>query len=175
MDSDLNLLFGVLALQLERIDCRQFADACCGWGGRRDEALEDLLLDRGWISASDRAEIEQLVVRKLRRHAGDARASLNDLWGGFLRDALSDDRSGSNEAAAGPLKSSAAECPTRPRVPYSVCARTAVLAHNRHHEAVPVREAKGWPINRNQRAGLTLASATWPHWLSGILNSPRAE
>jgi serine/threonine-protein kinase len=88
MDSDRNLLFGVLALQLELIDCHQFADACCGWGARKDESLADLLIARGWITPVDRDEIDRLLERKLRRHAGDARASLHDLWGGFLREAL---------------------------------------------------------------------------------------
>jgi serine/threonine protein kinase len=90
METDRNLLFGVLALQLELLDCRQFADACCGWAVRKDEPLADLLVGRGWLSTDDRTEIERLLERKLRRHGGDARASLNDLWGGFLREALAD-------------------------------------------------------------------------------------
>jgi serine/threonine-protein kinase len=90
METERNLLFGVLALQLELLDCRQFADVCCGWAARKGESLADLLVARGWLTPIDRAEIERLLERKLRRHGGDARASLADLWGGFLRDALAE-------------------------------------------------------------------------------------
>ena len=61
MDRDANLLFGVLALQLDLLDCRRFADACCGWAAQKDQSLGDLLIDRGWISLDDRAEIERLL------------------------------------------------------------------------------------------------------------------
>jgi tRNA A-37 threonylcarbamoyl transferase component Bud32 len=76
MDTDRNLLFGVLALQADLIDSRQFIDACLLWTSRKDVALADLLLERGWIVASDRAHLDYLLERKLRKHGGDPRASL---------------------------------------------------------------------------------------------------
>ncbi len=78
MDSDRNLLFGVLALQAELIDASQFVEICTLWTTRKDTLLADLLIERGWIDAADRSHIDYLVDRKLRRHGGDGRASLAD-------------------------------------------------------------------------------------------------
>jgi serine/threonine-protein kinase len=76
VESDRNLLFGVLALQLELIDARQFGDACSGWATQKARPLADLLVERGWITASDRTDVERLLERKLQRHEGDPHASL---------------------------------------------------------------------------------------------------
>lgn len=76
-DSGWNLLFGVIALQLDLIDSRRFAEACSAWAARKDVSLGDLLLERGWITTADRAEIEGVLRRKLDRHGGDARRSLD--------------------------------------------------------------------------------------------------
>src|SRR5262245_48277202 len=72
---DRNLLFGVLALQLEIIDDRQFAQAAAAWATRKDQPLADVLKDLGWLTANDRREVERLIERKLKKH-GDARQSL---------------------------------------------------------------------------------------------------
>jgi tetratricopeptide (TPR) repeat protein len=88
-DTDRNLLFGVLALQLDLIDAAQFADACSGWAARKREAsLAGVLAGRGWISAEDRAEVGRLLERKLRRHGGDAHASLAAVADGAVHGAL---------------------------------------------------------------------------------------
>jgi PAS domain S-box-containing protein len=76
MDTDRNLLFGVLALQAGLIDQQQFLDACLLWTSRKGATLADLLLERGWIEPDDRAHVEYLLGRKLRKHGGDPRASL---------------------------------------------------------------------------------------------------
>jgi hypothetical protein len=76
MDVDRNLLFGVLALQADLIDRDQFLEACLLWAGRKDMAMPDLLLERGWIVADDKAHLDYLLGRKLRKHGGDSRASL---------------------------------------------------------------------------------------------------
>jgi len=76
IDTDRNLLFGVLALQGELIDAGQLAEACAAWSARRDRLLADVLVERGWISHDDRRLVEQLLERKLRKHAGDAHQSL---------------------------------------------------------------------------------------------------
>jgi PAS domain S-box-containing protein len=67
LHSDQNLLFGVLALQAGLLDTVQFADACSAWATRLDGALADLLVQRHWLSAEDRAEVERLLERKLRK------------------------------------------------------------------------------------------------------------
>jgi PAS domain S-box-containing protein len=76
MDTDRNLLFGVLALQAGLIDPPQFIEACLLWSTRKQEHLADLLLGRGWIEPADRAHVEYLLERRLRKHGGDAHASL---------------------------------------------------------------------------------------------------
>jgi serine/threonine-protein kinase len=87
--TDRNLLFGVLALQADFLDAARFAEACSAWSGRKDAALSDLLVERGWITPRDREDIERLLERKLQKHAGDVRASLVEAaTGPDLRHAL---------------------------------------------------------------------------------------
>jgi len=79
MDTDCNLLFGVLALQADLLDPARFAEACTAWSARKGTPLADLLIERGWLTPSDRADIEELLERKLKKHQGDARASLAEV------------------------------------------------------------------------------------------------
>jgi serine/threonine-protein kinase len=76
MDTDLNLLFGVLALQADLISAAQFVEACTAWAARKDKPLAELLIERGWITAADQADVDRLLKRKLKHHSQDARASL---------------------------------------------------------------------------------------------------
>jgi serine/threonine protein kinase len=76
---DLNLLFGILALQIDLIDERQFVEACTMWAARKDATLADVLAERGWLSPDDRAEVERLVKRKLERFKDDPRSGLASL------------------------------------------------------------------------------------------------
>jgi serine/threonine-protein kinase len=76
MDTDRNLLFGVLALQADLIDAARFAEACTAWSAHKGVPLADLLVERAWITATDKADIERLLQRKLARHGDDPRASL---------------------------------------------------------------------------------------------------
>src|SRR5215831_7761324 len=64
---DQNLLFGVLALQAGLLDPVQFADASSAWATRMDDALADLLVQRRWLTTEDRADVERLLERKLRK------------------------------------------------------------------------------------------------------------
>lgn len=68
--SDQNLLFGALALQAGLLDPVQFADACSAWVTRLDGTLADLLVQRHWLTPEDRAEVERLLERKLRKQLG---------------------------------------------------------------------------------------------------------
>jgi PAS domain S-box-containing protein len=76
MNTDRNLLFGVLALQADLLDADQFIKICTLWTTRKDTALGDLLIELGWITPTDRADVERLLERKLKRHGGDPRAGL---------------------------------------------------------------------------------------------------
>jgi serine/threonine-protein kinase len=77
--ADRNLLFGVLALQADLLDNARFAEACSAWATRKDTPLADLLVERGWLTPGDRADVERLLERKLQKHRGDARASLAEV------------------------------------------------------------------------------------------------
>jgi serine/threonine-protein kinase len=79
MDTDRNLLFGVLALQADLLDPDRFAEACAAWAVRKDTPLADLLVERDWLTPADRADVERLLERKLKKHHGDARASLAEV------------------------------------------------------------------------------------------------
>jgi PAS domain S-box-containing protein len=76
MDSDRNLLFGVLALQAELIAPAQFVEACTLWTARKATSVAELLAERGWIDAADKSHIDYLVDRKLRKHGSDGQACL---------------------------------------------------------------------------------------------------
>jgi eukaryotic-like serine/threonine-protein kinase len=81
MDTDRNLLFGVLALQMELIDPMQFADACAGWAAQKNRPLAELLVERGWITPTDRQDVERLLERKLHKHGGNAPETIPDVAG----------------------------------------------------------------------------------------------
>jgi serine/threonine-protein kinase len=88
MDTDRNLLFGVLALQADLLDAAQFAEACSAWAGRKEVPLADLLVQRGWLTDEDRSHVEYLLRRSLRKHGDNARQSLAGLADGAVRDVL---------------------------------------------------------------------------------------
>lgn len=88
MNTDQNLLFGVLALELEYIDIRQFAEVCCTWAAHKETELADLLVERHWIGAEERDEVQRLMDRKLLRKQGDVRQTLSDVAGPQLRDVM---------------------------------------------------------------------------------------
>jgi tetratricopeptide (TPR) repeat protein/tRNA A-37 threonylcarbamoyl transferase component Bud32 len=88
MDTDRNLLFGVMALQADLIDAVQFAEACSAWAAKKAVPLADLLQERGWITPEERAHVEFLLESKLRRHGGDVHASLVDAADARVRGAI---------------------------------------------------------------------------------------
>jgi serine/threonine-protein kinase len=71
MDTDRNLLLGVLALRAQLIDDFQFADACATWARRRELPLAEVLASRGWLTAGDRAALERRLEQLLGQPAGD--------------------------------------------------------------------------------------------------------
>jgi tetratricopeptide (TPR) repeat protein/tRNA A-37 threonylcarbamoyl transferase component Bud32 len=87
-DADRNLLFGLMALQADAISRDQFVDACALWAGRKDQPLGDILVERGWLAPEDRADVDRLVGRKLKRYHGDATASVAGVIAGPLRESL---------------------------------------------------------------------------------------
>jgi serine/threonine-protein kinase len=90
MDTDRNLLFGVLALQADLLDPARFAEACTAWSARKDTPLAGLLVERGWLTAEDCADVEKLVSRKLHKHGGDARPALAEITSDHVRQTLAE-------------------------------------------------------------------------------------
>jgi serine/threonine-protein kinase len=88
MDTDRNLLFGVLALQLDLIDRDGFVNACAAWATRKDTPLADVLIALGLLTAEGRAEVEGLLERRLKRHGGDVQASLAEAADSAARSAV---------------------------------------------------------------------------------------
>ena len=76
--TDKNLIFGVLVLQADLIDVRQFAEACTVWASRRTVTMSDVLIERGWLSSEDKLHVEYLVEKRLQK-GGDADALLSRL------------------------------------------------------------------------------------------------
>jgi serine/threonine protein kinase len=87
VDVDRNLLFGVIALQDDLIDQKQFTEACAVWALRMDSPLADVLVERRWITPDERREIERKIERKVKKH-GNVRASLGAAAGVDARDAI---------------------------------------------------------------------------------------
>jgi tetratricopeptide (TPR) repeat protein/tRNA A-37 threonylcarbamoyl transferase component Bud32 len=88
MDTDRNLLFGVLALQADLLTAAQFAEACSAWAARKTTSLADLLVERGWLDPADRTDVEKLLQRKLTKHGGNAKASLSEVTTDRVRQSL---------------------------------------------------------------------------------------
>ena len=63
MDTDRNLLFGVLALQADVLDADQFIKACTLWTTRKEASLADLLIELGWITLADKVAVNRLLER----------------------------------------------------------------------------------------------------------------
>jgi len=76
VETDRNLLFGVLALQAGLIESNQFVEACTLWSTRKNVPLADILVERSWILPIDVAHVEYLLGRYLRKFDNDPKASL---------------------------------------------------------------------------------------------------
>ena len=88
MDTDRNLLFGVLALQADLVTADQFAKACALWAAEKSRPLADVLVGQGWLAPSDRVDVDRLLQRKLAKHQGDVRASLAEVTTDRVRQSL---------------------------------------------------------------------------------------
>ena len=74
--TDENLLFGLIAMQSDLIDMRQFVDACTMWGGRKDCSIAEILVGQGWLIPDDREHVDYLLKRRMQKASGDMKKSL---------------------------------------------------------------------------------------------------
>jgi WD40 repeat protein/tRNA A-37 threonylcarbamoyl transferase component Bud32 len=75
-DADANLLFGVLALQMDFIAREQLIAAVAAWALDKSRPLADVLVAQGALSGSRRAILDPLVHEHLRAHGDDPQCSL---------------------------------------------------------------------------------------------------
>ncbi len=85
---DAQLLFAVLAMEMEYLDLNRFTAACRAWAADKSRPLADLLVERGWISRQAREELDGAVERKLKRFGGDPYATLGAAADVAARDAI---------------------------------------------------------------------------------------
>ena len=85
---DANLLFAVIAFQMEYLYLGQFAAACRAWADDKSRSLAELLVERGWITPQAREELAQVVERKLKHCGGDPQATLNIAADDVVRNAI---------------------------------------------------------------------------------------
>ena len=76
MDTERNLLFGVVALQSGAVDADGLAETCAVWASEPTQPLADALVDRGLMTDEQRSQIEETVARELASHGDDPHATL---------------------------------------------------------------------------------------------------
>src|SRR6516162_1928026 len=76
VDAEKNLLFGLIALQIGLIDQSKLIVAFQAWTLDKARGLADHLVLLGDLDADDRAAVEALVERHLKKHGGDVERSL---------------------------------------------------------------------------------------------------
>jgi hypothetical protein len=74
--ADRNLLFGMLALQMDFITRDELVGAMQEWVFEKTTALGDLLVRRGKLAPARRELLEAVVDEHLRTHGGNVRESL---------------------------------------------------------------------------------------------------
>jgi tetratricopeptide (TPR) repeat protein/tRNA A-37 threonylcarbamoyl transferase component Bud32 len=75
-DADRNLLFGILALQMDFITRDQLVAAMNAWVLEKDKPLSQILVDQGALRALRRAMLEPLVQEHVRAHGDSPERSL---------------------------------------------------------------------------------------------------
>lgn len=76
MDTDRNLLFGIISMQAGLIESSEFVETCTLWSARKDASISQLLIERGLINETDKSHVDYLLSRRLEKNAGDLKASL---------------------------------------------------------------------------------------------------
>jgi serine/threonine protein kinase len=77
VDTERDLLFGVVAFQSGAVDADYLAETCASWVAQPTVPLADMLVSRGQMTDEQRAEVERTVARELQSHGGDSRATLS--------------------------------------------------------------------------------------------------
>jgi serine/threonine-protein kinase len=76
VDVDLNLIFGLVALQNDLIDRDALVAAFQAWSRNKGRELAEYLVERGDLEVGDCDAVKALVGRYVRKHGGDAEKSI---------------------------------------------------------------------------------------------------
>lgn len=79
---DLNLLFGVMAVQLRFIKPSDLARAAALWAAAPEKEIGSVLVDMGLLDPDKKEEIDRVIAMQLRDHEGDASSALASFGGG---------------------------------------------------------------------------------------------
>ena len=79
MSADRNLLFGIVALQMDFINRDQLVAAMHAWVLKKTRPLGEILVEQNVVPASKRELLEPLVDQHVKDHAGDPAQSLAGL------------------------------------------------------------------------------------------------
>jgi eukaryotic-like serine/threonine-protein kinase len=78
-DTDRNLLFGILALQMDFITREQLITAIHAWTTDKSKAVGEILLDQGAFDQADHSILAAMVARHIAKHDGEPAHSLATL------------------------------------------------------------------------------------------------
>src|SRR5436305_14329367 len=92
--SDRNLLFGILALQMDFIGRDALLAAMSAWVLDKLKPLGQILQDQGVLAADERGVLDALVDKHLRKHGGDPERSLAAVASGAAVGSMRDDLRG---------------------------------------------------------------------------------
>jgi serine/threonine-protein kinase len=76
VSSDYNLIFGLLALQLDFVNCGQLLEAMSAWMLQKQTPLGEILCRRGVLAEDDRQFLDLALSKHLARHGGNPQVSL---------------------------------------------------------------------------------------------------
>jgi eukaryotic-like serine/threonine-protein kinase len=74
--ADRNLLFGILALQMDFITRDALISGMVAWVMEKHRPIGDILVERGSLDHVDRAALDPMMARHIAKHGGDPAASL---------------------------------------------------------------------------------------------------
>lgn len=88
MDTDRNLLFGVLALQAQLLDLNRFVKVCSAWAANKSRPVSDLLVERGWLTAEQRDRVEVLLDNEIKNRQMESTAVAPGVTTDYVRQSL---------------------------------------------------------------------------------------
>jgi serine/threonine protein kinase len=88
MDTERNLLFGVVAFQNGTVDADRLAETCAAWVAEPSQPLANMFVSRGLMTDEQKTEVEKVVAHELEAHGGDPQATLAATMDGRSREAI---------------------------------------------------------------------------------------